>query len=224
MQALQEENATLRAENARLSAELARVKQKANVQLKTLHAENVSLKKRLSACKPSPTSEPGSDMEPLLRLLRDSGANKHGQTSTGKLCADARYFEFGAIDEFLGGLAGLLSRDGLSRSIEEECRDNDGGAWAAEYDYVVTCAAEEDVDLPSTLKSKGKLSSSGVQIVRDAGHAGMMLGDFVASQEAIDARLSAAEVAALRLYTGPAFQPRFGRIRLQRIREVNLKP
>ena len=43
MQALQEENATLRAENARLSAELARVKQKANVQLKALHAENVSL-------------------------------------------------------------------------------------------------------------------------------------------------------------------------------------
>ena len=50
-----------------------------------------------------------------------------------------------------------------------------------------------------------------MQIVRDEG---MMLGDFVASQEAIDARLSAAEVAALRLYTGSAFQPGFGRIRL----------
>ena len=206
MQALQEENATLRAENARLAAELARVKQKANAQLKALHAENVSLKKRLSAGTSSPTSEPGPDLQPLLRLLRDSGANKHGQTSTGKLCADARYFEFGATDEFLGGLAGLLSRDGLSRSIEEECRDNDGGAWAEEYAYVVTRAAEEDVDLPSTRKSKGKLSSSGVQIVRDAGHAGMMLSDFVASQEAVDARLSAAEVAALRLYTGPLFQ------------------
>jgi hypothetical protein len=189
----------LRSEIARLQAELVRVKQRANEELGALRAENARLRKQLDHL---------SD-DPLLTLLRDPKAAAFPphtpSASTGKLCADARYFEFGQVEEFLGGLAGLLS-EGLWQSIAEECRDNEGGAWWAEYEYVVARVAEEDVDLPSTNKFKGQFSGA-TQIVRDKGHAGMALDDFVACQEALTAGLSAAEVAALRLYTGPLFRP-----------------
>ena len=69
-------------------------------------------------------------------------------------------------------------------------------------DYVVNRRAVEDCDLPSTAKFKGQISSSGEQIVRDAGHRGMSLGDFCAHEMATAAELTQAEVAALRLYSG----------------------
>ena len=108
---------------------------------------------------------------------------------------------FGSPDEFLAGLAGLTS-GGLRRSMEEECRENDGGKWWPEYEYIVHRSAEEDVDMPSTAVHKGKTSLKGEQIVRDRGHAGMTLADFCALPQAREAKLSAPEVAGIRLYTG----------------------
>ena len=121
--------------------------------------------------------------------------------------AFTEFFRFGTTDEFLHGLSGL-ARDGLKRSMEAEARTNDDGKWWPEYEYVVLRAAEEDVDdLDSTAKFAGKLSLTGEQIVRDRGHAGMTLADFCARPEARDADLTPAEVAALRLYTGPLYAP-----------------
>ena len=50
-------------------------------------------------------------------------------------------------------------------------------------------------------------STRGRTIVRDDGHAGMRLEDFARLEKAIDAELTIPEVAALRLYTGPAYAP-----------------
>ena len=87
----------LRSEIARLQAELVRVKQRANEELGALRAENARLRKQLDHL---------SD-DPLLTLLRDPKAAAFPphtpSASTGKLCADARYFEFGQVEEFLGG-------------------------------------------------------------------------------------------------------------------------
>ena len=94
-----------------------------------------------------------------------------------------------------------------TRSMEEEARENEGGKWWPEYEYVVQRPAEEDVDLPSTNGTKGKTSTSQHVIVRDQGHAGMRLADFCEHPTAVEAKLTAAEVAALRLYTGPMYKP-----------------
>ncbi len=91
--------------------------------------------------------------------------------------------------------------------MEEECRENDGGKWWPEFEYIVLKPAEEDVDLPSTHVHKGKVSLTGALIVRDRGHAGMTLADFCALPQARMAKLSASEVACLRLYSGPLFSP-----------------
>ena len=119
----------------------------------------------------------------------------------------AEYFKFGATDEFMNGLPGMLE-GGIFRSMAEEARFNEGSKWWEEFLYVVVRAAEEDVaDLPSTAKFKGKISSSGDVIVRDRGHANMTLMDFCEHEMATAAGLSPAEVAAIRLYSGPMFEP-----------------
>ena len=229
MDELRAQNATLQAENARLAEQLAFVKQRANAQMKALYAENVRLKHELQNLKEQPMMSvpalpppPSSGLEPLLELLRRAAEDGPPpavvkQPTTGKLCADARFFEFGQIDEFLGGLGGLLSRSGLTRSIAEECHENDEGAWAGEYEYVALQAAEEDVELPTTAKFKGQHSSSGLPIVRDAGHAGMTLDSFCEAPEAVAAGLTGAETAALRLYSGPLYGPLNAALRSRKV-------
>jgi hypothetical protein len=126
-----------------------------------------------------------------------------------KLTTDAKTFVYGGTDEFLKGAISVQ----LGRSMEEEFRDNEGGAYWHEYVYVCERGAEEDVDADggplchSTAKFRGQISSSGIQIVRDAGHAGFTLQMFAQLPMAVDAGLTVAEVAALRLYSGPAFKP-----------------
>ena len=88
------------------------------------------------------------------------------------------------------------------------------------FEYVVLCAAEEDpAHLASTSKFKGKRSSSGHVIVRDHGHAGMRLADFAAHEMAVAAELTLAEVAALRLYSGPMFAPMNYALRTENIKD-----
>ena len=148
---------------------------------------------------------------PIQRLLLKQSAAGIGRIVAGenKMSGDEetiRYFQFGSTDEFLHGLAGLTN-DGLTRSMKDEFRFNDGGQWWEEYQYVVERKAEEDVDLPSTAVHKGSVSLNGALKIRDRGHAGMRLKDFCALSQAREAKLSEAEVAALRLYTGPLFAP-----------------
>jgi Ran GTPase-activating protein (RanGAP) involved in mRNA processing and transport len=130
----------------------------------------------------------------------------------GKLLTDARFFAFGHFADFLKGLFGTDAE--LGRSMEEEFKFNLGGKYLEEYRYVVHRLCEEDVDADgrgplssTTAKFRGKTSVTGKVIVRDEGHGGMCLADFAAHPDAVRAGLTLAEVAALRLYTGPTYRP-----------------
>ena len=71
---------------------------------------------------------------------------------------------------------------------------------ALERRYVAHQAAEENpMHLPSTQKFLGVKSIGGAEIVRDQGHAGWTLRTFCDTQEAQQAKLTEAEVCALRL-------------------------
>ena len=144
--------------------------------------------------------------EPFARLLSADTAAL-ADAGYDKFTTPAKYFLFGDTDAFMNGLPGMLE-GGIFRSMAEEARFNEGSKWWEEFLYVVVRAAEEDVaDLPSTAKFKGKISSSGDVIVRDRGHANMTLMDFCEHEMATAAGLSPAEVAAIRLYSGPMFEP-----------------
>ena len=123
---------------------------------------------------------------------------------------------FGDDGEFLGGFQKIIQEScdnaELFRSMRQEAEAAKGGpplggTWKQEFEYVVTQKAEEDVNLPSTAKFKGKYDERGVPIIRDQGHAGWTLKRFCEEPEAKEAELNPAEVAALRLYTGPMYQP-----------------
>ena len=105
------------------------------------------------------------------------------------------------------------ARPKVLRSIQEECCSNDGGIWRLEYNYVAkhkatqgrwkfapdgTHMAEEKPDWPKT---------------RDLGHTGRTLDWFCGKPEAVRANLTRAEVAMLRLYTGPMFRALNGALR-----------
>lgn len=184
---LQSENVSLRIECERLQAECDRLR----AQL---------------AARPDTSDDVWTPFEQLL--VGTDGTLPVGVAhETDKMVMDVRHFEFGSTEEFLDGMSGLTA-GGLTRSMHEECRDNESGRWLDEFEYVVSAAAAEDAShLASTRKFLGKLSSGGQVIVRDQGHAGMTLADFCAHDRAIAAALSAAEVAALRLYSGPLFEP-----------------
>ena len=155
--------------------------------------------------------------EPFAALLRADAAAPAEAAGYDKFTMPAKYFLFGETDAFMNGLPGML-KGGLSRSMAEEAWFNEGGRWWEEFRYVVERRAEEDVaDLPSTAKFKGKTSSSGHVIVRDHGHSGMTLSSFCEHAMAKAAQLSPAEVAALRLYSGPMFAPMNYALRTEQI-------
>jgi hypothetical protein len=90
---------------------------------------------------------------------------------------------------------------------------NDDGKWKAEYDYVVKHAAiavPADKADPSWAEVESKLFAIGLEKAikrRDQLYADMVLGDFGSHPNAREAKLTRAEVAALRLYTGPPYKP-----------------
>ena len=143
---------------------------------------------------------------PFEALLSLQSAAQSDAGGGDKLVMPAKHFLFGQTKAFMDGLPGMLE-GGLVRSMAEEARENEGGKWWAEFRYVVERAAEEDVaDLPSTAKFKGH-TIAGHTIVRDHGHAGMSLANFCEHEMARSAGLSVAEVAAIRLYSGPMYAP-----------------
>jgi len=154
---------------------------------------------------------------PLDSNKEVGGAGESGGSQL-KLVADPTYFVFGESHEFLFGLLGVTGGSQIVRSIEEEFRLNDEGAWWAEFEYVAHQAAEENpMHLPSTQKFLGVKSIGGAEIVRDQGHAGWTLRTFCDTQEAQQAKLTEAEVCALRLYTGPVFAALNAALREQKI-------
>jgi len=121
---------------------------------------------------------------------------------------------------FKDGIYGLYKRRGLDpdrlqRSVAEEFHQNSGGKWLREFQYVVEKPAQ-----PEYPSSKGEAPSQAElpAYVRDLGHAGFSLEDFHKRQPGLGTKneLTLAEVAVLRLYTGPVFKPwnewlRYGR-------------
>ena len=101
---------------------------------------------------------------------------------------------FGDDSDFKDGLNKKIKS--LYRSMEEECYLNDDGKWMKHFDYIVNQPAFEWVEDPFTPHR-----------VRDKGHNGWTLDTFVNLDIARKAQLSSAEVAALRLYTGPLYAP-----------------
>ena len=99
---------------------------------------------------------------------------------------------FGDHTDFKDGLTTKIQV--LERSMEEECTTNDGGKWKEQYDYVVNEEATELHEDPSKPHR-----------IRDLGHNGMRLEDFEKHEMATAASLTQAEVAALRMYTGPFY-------------------
>jgi len=104
------------------------------------------------------------------------------------------YFVYGDDEDYKYGLTKKIKS--LSRSMEDECTLNENGRYRKDYEYVVYGKAVEVVE---DVKNPNR--------VRDLGHGGMSLDDFVNHETAREANLSQAEVAALRMYTGPFYVP-----------------
>jgi hypothetical protein len=102
-----------------------------------------------------------------------------------------------AMEPVLHGTAHLLP-NGLLRSMEEEFQ---GTEFCHEYDYVVHQPAQEGG--PTNPDGKSFPGTWQSDFTRDKGHEGWILQDFVDLERAKKAKLSCAEVAALRLYTSP---------------------
>jgi hypothetical protein len=104
-------------------------------------------------------------------------------------------------------------------------RQNEDGFWKAEYNYVVNLPA---IEVPIDKKDPGfkdadrRFKAIGIEYVRekegvlqkwsakqgrDQGHDEWELDQFCSLPAAKKAKLTRAEVAALRLYTGPAYTP-----------------
>ena len=183
-----------------IETELRAEIEKLRTETETLRSEIETLRARQPAAVGA-----ASAWEPFEALLQSSPSAD--VTGGDKLVMPAKYFLFGQTKAFMDGLPGMLT-GGLLRSMAEEARENESGKWLAEFEYVVNREAVEDVpDLATTAKFKGKLSSSGNIIVRDHGHGGMTLADFCSHEMARAAELTVAEVAALRLYSGPMYAP-----------------
>ena len=112
---------------------------------------------------------------------------------------------------FKDGIYGLYQRRGLDpdrllRSIEDEFRTNEKGRWLPELHYVVSGPAKETYPA-----SKGAAPNEAEEpaFTRDLEHEGLTLDDFFHRQPGLGTsdELTKAEVATLRLYTGPVYKP-----------------
>jgi len=157
---------------------------------------------------------------PFEQFLRHApeGANATGD----KMETEPKFFVYGSTGEYMQG---LTVEGGLTRSMEQEFAENDEGKWKPEYDYVVEFEAIEVPDAPSDdparLAAAARLEAIGVKGIkrRDQGHERMRLADFCALAHAVEAKLTPAEVVALRLYTGPPYEPINDTLRAKEIRK-----
>jgi hypothetical protein len=94
------------------------------------------------------------------------------------------------------------------RSLREECCHNDDGKWKLEYEYVAHAVCHEGQweFCPGASDCADRQPCAWPKI-RDKGFGGKALDWFCKRPEALRAKLTRAEVAMLRLYTGPMYQP-----------------
>ena len=131
----------------------------------------------------------------------------------------------GSVDQLIFSSEVAEWRETLSRrlhaprrSIAQEFASNEGGMWLAEYEYVTQqpCRevrhrrAEWWVGAPAVgggFADAPVVSEEDDTVVRDEGHDGWTLDDFCARALVRAAGLTRAEVAMLRLWTGPCHAP-----------------
>jgi hypothetical protein len=130
------------------------------------------------------THDPSSDKLSSRPIIEST-------VSGGKFNTLPQYFVFGNDQDFQDGLTKKVKQ--LTKSMECECITTEKGIWAKAYTYVTKEAAVEREDGPHR--------------VRDLGHGGLKLDDFCRHEKAVEAKLTVAEVAALRMYTGPMYEP-----------------
>jgi hypothetical protein len=153
-------------------------------------------------------------------LARTCAGNGIGDAGAKEV--DPKFFVYGSTGEYMRG---LTVEGGLTRSMEQEFAENDEGKWKPEYDHVVEGEAIEVPDAPSDdpalLAAVARLEAIGLKGIkrRDQGHESMRLADFCALPSAVEAKLTPAEVAALRLYTGPPYKPMNDALRAKEIRK-----
>ena len=116
---------------------------------------------------------------------------------TDKYITNVKYFDFLTPIDYLNGLTIRIPLSSLHLSMEEEClayaSAHPDGNWENEYKYVVYGVARQQ--------------DEGGGRIKDFGHDGLTLSDFVQLGVDRNANLSAAEVAAIRLYTGVWYKP-----------------
>ena len=163
------------------------------------------------------------ELESADEALDETGAPK----VYDKFTTPAKEMIFDPVASFTDGLYGLYRRmginpDALTRSIRQEFLENDGGKWFEHFDYVVNQPAvetypsskgeapgvpnDEDIRLAEP-EERDEYERLKKPYTRDWQNTGKTLADFVAAQpkQELRERLSPAEVAVLRLYTGPIF-------------------
>ena len=88
-------------------------------------------------------------------------------------------------------------QQGLTRSMFEEFRQNEAGKWLPHYEYVVHQPAEESEHMLEGADRR--------KVVHEKGHGGWHLEDFENTPSSRKAKLTQAEIAAVRIYTSPRF-------------------
>jgi hypothetical protein len=115
-----------------------------------------------------------------------------------KFSSDVNFFVFGEATSYVHGLMGCIQEKNLERSIEQECKRNEDGKYAGDYEYVVNQRAREVVVTePCT----------GQERVKDKGHDGWSLNHFCEQKEAAAAKLQPCHCAVIRMYTGRLYAP-----------------
>lgn len=166
-------------------------------------------------------------MNALLEMLGIMRRDNYGApVQNEKKFVAKPIFTYGEVGVFLDGLTNKIPRSSVCRSIEQECRNyhlatitdrNNRRDWWAAYQYVVYDSAFALLDPDDANVTK---INPNPNRMRDGGHDTLRLVDFVARQPALNPNqtaeqrqrnseliLSPAEVAVLRLYTGPFYGP-----------------
>jgi hypothetical protein len=152
--------------------------------------------------------EQSSSADDHSTIPKNAAENTPAAEVANKFLPDLPTFVFGDRSLYEDG---ILARVGnLSRSVQHEFEENERGIWLPELRYVTEQPAREAY--PST---KGEAPSDALvpSYTRDLGRTGWTLSNFHEAQPTegngpgqIPERLSLAETAVLRTYTGPWFQ------------------
>jgi hypothetical protein len=150
-------------------------------------------------------------LSPAVKSIVATTAGKASKLTSSKSCAKfCSMLEFGDIDIFQGGLSGFLQEEDMQRSIEEECRTNDGMDWSVDPPTLTSRMYEKDYEYvccEKAVEREEKDDATGATKVKDKGHDGWTLKMFCGLKEARHAGLKLCHVIVVRLYTGRLYGP-----------------